>query len=290
MHKVQRVRRSARIYHWPIILANSTAMSLCVSSNLVGGITLGMSLSFLASSGFILNDLWDRRIDSANSAQRLEDADGTTCLFASLAGLLLACLGLLVASRVAPRALFIVACIAAGLILYTVFLRKFLIVSNFLCALLGASPLWLPLLLWARHPPAFEWGIVVAMVVMLFSREVVHDIKDRAGDLTGKRVTLPVAFGTKVSRIIAFVLMIIGGTSLLFAIQANGRQLSIVTNVMTYSCCVALLALVLIPAVYLVLSHSLDRAVLRFISFSRCAMTVVPLLLFIEYLGSQGAL
>ena len=68
MKTLKKITHSARIYLWPIILLNSIAISLSINYNLLQGAIIGISLSFISSFGFLINDIWDRPIDRINLA------------------------------------------------------------------------------------------------------------------------------------------------------------------------------------------------------------------------------
>ncbi len=65
---------SARLYFWPLILANVLASAIVVDHQLYDAICLSLSLSFLSSFGLLINDLWDRHIDRINGIDRFASA------------------------------------------------------------------------------------------------------------------------------------------------------------------------------------------------------------------------
>jgi len=74
-------------------------------------------------------------------------------------------------------------------------IRKLGVLANVTTAAAAAAPLWAPLWFAPSGGRAWQWWLVGAVSMMLVAREVLMDVRDRAGDAAGGRTTLATRHG-----------------------------------------------------------------------------------------------
>src|SRR5688572_25169082 len=92
--------RCGRFYFWPLITANTTAMTRVVGGNMASALELSIVICALASFGFLLNDLWDRVVDRVNNSGHFERSDPKTILIGKCLAACLLTLGLGLAASI----------------------------------------------------------------------------------------------------------------------------------------------------------------------------------------------
>jgi geranylgeranylglycerol-phosphate geranylgeranyltransferase len=178
-----------------IFLSVIVAGAVCSGSNTIyfNSIIAGLSASFVAAAGYIINDYFDIEIDKINRPGR-PLASGKIrvrpalvfCSFAAAAGLFLSLL-------INLSALIISFCALILLFLYSFRLKSKLFLGNFSIALLTA--------LVFIYGGAAEGSISFAFIPALFAflinliREIVKDMQDTEGDLNSGIKTMPYKFG-----------------------------------------------------------------------------------------------
>jgi 4-hydroxybenzoate polyprenyltransferase len=270
--------RSGRFYFWPIITANTVTMTLGIGGDLKRAFVLSIIISCLASFGFLLNDLWDRKTDEINRAGHFEDAGFSTVMIGvvSALGFLLSGIGL--ALLLGRLELKLAVGIALALVSYSLFLRKVLLLPTVLAAVLAASPLWTPLLLWSRTFDQSKWAFVVAIVLMVAGREILMDSRDQRGDFACGRQTMPTIFGARIAKMAAGMLIASAGVLLVATIASRVFLMPLQATVGAAAVTGAILYLVL-PAALRTLNSETRETIQYFVIRSRIAMALTPLLL-----------
>ncbi len=277
------VGKSARVRLWPFIAANAVCMSIAREASIGDSLRLGMMLSLLASYGFIVNDLKDRSIDATNNESRLQNADASTLVsVASAAGFALL-VAFLAAAQINFEAVLFTAALTLGLTAYSVFVRRLLLAATLLSAALSTSPLWVPVLLFHDGPVPFHLLIISAGYLLIMSREIVLDTKDRHGDALGSRRTFATVFGAAFAYRLASAFSLLGLSVMLFApITINGyatRQLVSVSLL-----CVAAVGYLTFHSLSIAASDT-NSAYSRYVSMTRVSMLLIPLLVLLEQIS-----
>jgi 4-hydroxybenzoate polyprenyltransferase len=269
---------SGRFYFWPIIAANMFAMTLGIGGDLTRALAFSVVISCLASFGFLLNDLWDRKIDGVNRAGHFEDARFSTVSIGVVAALGFLLSGIVLAFLLGRLELRLAVGIALALMSYSLFLRKVLLLPTVLAAVLAASPLWTPLVLWARTFDQSKWAVVVAIVLMVAGREILMDSRDQRGDLVGGRQTMPTVFGARIAKMAAVMLSVSAGILLVTTVVSRALLIPLQATVGAAIVTSTILYLVL-PAALRTLSNETREAIQYYVIRSRIAMALTPLLL-----------
>jgi geranylgeranylglycerol-phosphate geranylgeranyltransferase len=169
---------------------------------------IAIATFFIASYGYIINDLFDFRADKVNKpkrpfpARRLSAWDGIN---AALLCLVLGAVAL-VGSDAAVWLFF--GAFVVGLFLYSFRISGWLVMANFWVATLCSSAFLLGGLI--THPTPVRQGMLIAAGALTFlyhfGRETVKDIEDVEGDRVASRRTIAIVWGAGPARCFAAVL------------------------------------------------------------------------------------
>lgn len=271
--------RASRFYFWPIIAINTVAMAAAVRGEIFDAFVLSMSISCLASFGFLINDLWDRAIDRVNAADHFEDSDPPTLRRGVRAAILFFCMGITCALPVGFQAVGVAVTVGTGLAAYTFWLRPVLYIPTMVVAALAASPLWAPLLLWPTSATRAHWSLVAAFALIIAARETLMDCRDRKGDEIGGRTTVAIRFGPRTAKSFAVYLSLVATALLALVLWSRLPSLSTGFAVFGAVLIVFILSLVVQTALKTVSAGDDDReAIQSYVLASRFAMLFAPAL------------
>lgn len=269
---LKKIIQSARLYHWPIILLNTYAMAHAVKFPQPLSLIVGIAVSFVASYGFIINDLCDVKADIANNVDRLQNLNKRDRSLAKIACVILFIVSVGVSLIVDEKAFFLNLVVLLGLTIYSVWIRKTLY-ANFLCALMCISPLWIIYGLGNIESLSLIL-IMISAFFLILNRELVLDMQDLEGDKIGGRKSIPVVFGIHRSKQIGFEYLFLSivslGTSLVLTSVGNKAIIAVV------ACLLSLLFLM--PYVRLCTKES-KSAYLAFNTYTRYAMLLLPVII-----------
>lgn len=176
-------------------------------------IRLAIATFFMASYGYLVNDLCDFRADKVNKPGRPFPARRVSAWEAINTGLL--CL-VLAAVALADSGLAIwlfFAAFAIALFAYSFRISAWLLVANLWVALLCSAAFLLGGLITHAAPERRTMLIAGAVLTFLYhlGREIIKDIEDVEGDLVAGRKTIPINWGVGTAKtivVVAFALMI----------------------------------------------------------------------------------
>jgi 4-hydroxybenzoate polyprenyltransferase len=265
--------KSMRVYLWPAIAANALGASIASGLGWPMGLVLGVIFSLLASFGFLLNDIHDRKVDLLNNANRLEAASPALLCGAKYAAAFCLAFAIVLSSAIGPSALLISLTVATGLAIYTILVRSTLVVATSLAAILSVSPLVAPFLLASELPRQVHLLILAAAWLILFGREVLLDVKDLQGDKSAMRKTLATKLGHKSGVILGSSITMFGGTLLLVTVGS--------TSVEAGTLGLVIWIMLVIPLARLIFTARLVE-LFRFVEWSRWAMSVLPMVFLLE--------
>jgi 4-hydroxybenzoate polyprenyltransferase len=194
--------------------------------------SLVLSTVFLAASGYIINDYFDRKIDLVNRPGKVIVGRLISNRYAMLSHIIFSIVGILLGAYVSYSIghlnltiIFLFA--SAVLMFYSTTYKRQLLVGNILISLLvGIVPLMVllfefPLLIRKYKLYILATGInfdflifwvgsyaAFAFIINLI-REVIKDMEDYEGDFVFGRQTIPIIWGMKVSKIIVASLIVL---------------------------------------------------------------------------------
>ncbi len=164
--------------------------------------------SLVIAAGYIINSFYDSEKDLINKprksmldrlvSQRTKISTYFTLNFLSV----------LLASYVSFRAVFFFSAYIFGIWLYSHKLKRILIIGNFVSATLAITPFFAVFVYYKN----FETVIFVHAVylfLLILVREIIKDMESMAGDLAQDYKTIPLLYGTNVSKTMASVLILL---------------------------------------------------------------------------------
>ena len=182
---------------------------------------LVFSTVLLAAGGYIINDYYDTVIDEINKPENILIGKKLSERQAMLTYRVLTILGVLIGFYLSyviqkPVMSFVNVFVAASLWMYSSQLKKKLLVGNILIAFLSA----MTLVVVGLFEPAFYInfmyiGIYAGFAFMVsLVREIIKDMEDVEGDERGQVKSLPVRFGIRKTKVVAFNLTLLTATLL----------------------------------------------------------------------------
>jgi geranylgeranylglycerol-phosphate geranylgeranyltransferase len=204
------------------------------SGHLYLPLRIAIATFFIASYGYIINDLFDFRADKVNKPARPFPARRLSAWEGANAAILCLVLGAisLAGSDIAIWLFF--AAFTVGLFLYSFKISSWLVVANFWVAALCSSAFLLGGLI--THASPMRQGMLVAAGVLTFlyhfGREIIKDIEDVEGDRVAGRRTIAMVWGTGVARYsaaVAFGLLIITSYISYFACGLSTKYLLLIS-------------------------------------------------------------
>ncbi len=177
-------------------------------------IGIAIATFFIASYGYIVNDLCDFRADKINKPNRPFPSRKLSAWEGINAALLCIVLGAvaLYGSKLSVWLFFAV--FAAALFLYSFKLSSYLVIANLWVAILCSSACVLGGFL-TNPDSQHRWLLIGGGALIFlyhFGREVIKDIEDVEGDRIAGRRTIPIVWGNKTARVFAataFALLIV---------------------------------------------------------------------------------
>jgi len=270
--------RSARLYFWPIILANVVAMTIGAGGDVRRMAWFSLVLSSQASFGFLVNDLCDRRIDRVNRAGHFEHSPRPTLILARVTASVLCVGSLALAWALGPGAWMIAVSLAIGLAAYSRVLRRAEVLPNVAGAVFASAPLWAPLVLALSGGARWQWWLVAAVVVLLTAREMLMDVRDRRGDAAGGRKTLATQRGARAAIRVGVGLTATGLVPFCVAVLVRPSTVSPTSTAAAAAVATVIALLLVIPA-WSILSRAADGTAIRsYVLRSRLAMALLPVL------------
>lgn len=226
------------LIRWSLLspLLNAKGLSLQMSNSLF--VVLMLATVFLTAGGYVINDYFDRKIDSVNDPEDVVVGHSISLRHTIAIHMVLTVLGVLlgffVAFRVHYYYLGILFLLGAGILwFYSTTYKRQLLIGNLIVAMLtGCVPLLVLLfelpLLYARFGDVmmtggFSLSYLVMWVggfsgfafLLTLAREIMKDAEDIEGDTSYGRRTLPAVAGKSVSKVVVIVLLAITALALI---------------------------------------------------------------------------
>ena len=195
----------------PLYLAGSDATTALYAS---------LPFFLAASGGFALNDYYDLPKDRINKPYRAIPSGKLTANFAFTFGIVLLSLAVLISFFVyrnnAQLLIYLVSIAGAGL--YSLVVKYLSLSKTILTAAISVLPM-IYVIDALSYPPAY-FLIPVGGLFFLLGRELLMDIRDMVGDRLSQMTTLPMVMGSRLTALIAFLLLGVSGSILvLFSLK-----------------------------------------------------------------------
>ena len=226
------------LIRWSLLgpLLSAKGLSLQMSNSLF--VVLMLATVLLSAGGYVINDYFDRKIDSVNDPEDVVVGHSISLRHTMAIHMVLTVLGILLGFFVAVRVhyfyLGVLFLLGAGILWFysTSYKRQFLIGNLIVALLTGCVPLLVLLfelpLLYARFGEilmsgGFSLSYLVMWVggfcgfafLLTLAREIIKDAEDIEGDTSYGRRTLPAVAGIGVSKVVVMVLLAISALALI---------------------------------------------------------------------------
>jgi len=272
--------RSARIYLWPFIIINCEAVVIGLGAGEMEGCFIGFMLCALASFGFLINDIWDRPIDRFGTRPKLQTASADLISRAAITSGVFLTIGLSIGFVINDVTFLLAIGISACLVLYTLVVRRYLLISNILAGVLSSSPLWLPLVtIGSVQIDEPKWILVGVALSQLIAREVILDIRDRLADARGGRHTLPTVYGNARAYLVAFLFSLLAiiliATMTIQAINQDKHLESLVIIILSLT----MGALIILPSIRLRRNNFAPHGLQQYLLSTKLTMILLPLMI-----------
>lgn len=179
-----------------------------------------LALFLLISFGYIINDIFDRKLDAIGKPKRVLPSGRLTTQRAVVLAASCLVLSLGLAAWVSTAVLFYVGVVALLLFHYAFSLSGMPLAGNIMVALICSSVFYLGGMI--AEPDDRGWQLLFAAMLFSFlhhlAREIVKDFEDSEADKAAGRKTLPVAWGRRAAVVCAgmVLLLLIGSTYFLY--------------------------------------------------------------------------
>lgn len=233
-----------------------------------------LSTVLIAAAGYIINDYFDVKTDMINHPDTVVVDRVIKRRWAIILHITFTLLGIITGMYAALKTgylrLAIFHFVAAALLwFYSTHLKKRLLIGNVVVALLTASVAFMPLvfemgvmqklhpgfIMDYRHAIFSSFKIVFIFSLFAFitsiAREIIKDMEDYNGDKATGGLTMPIVWGIRSSKLVAFFLLIITALLLLFVVYNTVKSERVVSSVNTLYILLALILPLVILASYL---------------------------------------
>lgn len=174
-------------------------------------------------TGFILNDLFDRRTDAMRGQLKPIANGDVPALWAAAAAVLMALSALAIAGIVARSySVWVVVCALVGIAAYSPLARRFPVAKGLFTALLCCTPLMYAS---ALSGYAFPAGYYVFLVLFIVGRELLLDVRDYQWDRLARIRTLAAVMSKRTSQVVGWLFMIVGTGGFVALSQGYSRLL-----------------------------------------------------------------
>lgn len=155
-----------------------------------------VATAFITAAGYIINDYYDVRIDRVNRPAATIVGRRISRRWALMLHFVLTAIGLAIAVVTSLKLAMLEGTAALLLVWYSMHLKRTAFYGNFLVALLSATTLLVPAILF-DHFSLGVWVFFVFSFLGSLMREVIKDLEDMRGDAQFGCQTLPIVWGIR---------------------------------------------------------------------------------------------
>lgn len=167
-----------------------------------------LSSALVIASGYIINNFYDAEKDLINKPKKSMLDRLVSQRFKLTTYFILNFLAVFAASYVSFRAVFFFSAYIFGIWFYSHKLKKLPFVGNFVSATLAIAPFFAVFVYYKN----FETVIFVHamfLFLLILAREMIKDLENMTGDLVQNYRTIPIRYGSGVSKILISVLILL---------------------------------------------------------------------------------
>ncbi|WP_299529582.1 geranylgeranylglycerol-phosphate geranylgeranyltransferase [Ulvibacterium sp.] len=167
-----------------------------------------LASALVIASGYIINNFYDAEKDLINKPRKSMLDRLVSQRFKLTTYFVLNFLAVFAASYVSFRAVFFFSAYIFGIWFYSHKLKRVPFIGNFVSATLAIAPFFAVFVYYKN----FEASIFVHamfLFLLILAREMIKDLENMAGDMAQDYRTIPVLYGTKVSKILISILILL---------------------------------------------------------------------------------
>jgi 4-hydroxybenzoate polyprenyltransferase len=167
-----------------------------------------LASALVIASGYIINNFYDAEKDLINKPRKSMLDRLVSQRFKLTTYFVLNFLAVFAASYVSFRAVFFFSAYIFGIWFYSHKLKRVPFVGNFVSATLAIAPFFAVFVYYKN----FEASIFVHamfLFLLILAREMIKDLENMAGDIAQNYRTIPILYGTRVSKILISILILL---------------------------------------------------------------------------------
>ncbi len=167
-----------------------------------------LASALVIASGYIINNFYDAEKDLINKPRKSMLDRLVSQRFKLTTYFVLNFLAVFAASYVSFRAVFFFSAYIFGIWFYSHKLKRVPFVGNFVSATLAIAPFFAVFVYYKN----FEASIFVHamfLFLLILAREMIKDLESMAGDIAQNYRTIPILYGTRVSKILISILILL---------------------------------------------------------------------------------
>ncbi len=167
-----------------------------------------LASALVIASGYIINNFYDAEKDLINKPRKSMLDRLVSQRFKLTTYFVLNFLAVFAASYVSFRAVFFFSAYIFGIWFYSHKLKRVPFIGNFVSATLAIAPFFVVFVYYKN----FESSIFVHamfLFLLILAREMIKDLENMAGDIAQNYRTIPILYGTKVSKALISILILL---------------------------------------------------------------------------------
>lgn len=167
-----------------------------------------LASALVIASGYIINNFYDAEKDLINKPRKSMLDRLVSQRFKLTTYFVLNFLAVFAASYVSFRAVFFFSAYIFGIWFYSHKLKRVPFIGNFVSATLAIAPFFVVFVYYKN----FEASIFVHamfLFLLILAREMIKDLENMAGDIAQNYRTIPILYGTKVSKALISILILL---------------------------------------------------------------------------------
>lgn len=164
--------------------------------------------AMVIAAGYIINNFYDAEKDLINKPRKTMLDRFVSQRFKLSTYFVLNFLAVIAASYVSFRAVFFFSSYIFGIWLYSHKLKRIPLLGNFISATLAITPFFVVFVYYRNFEPVI-FVHAIFLFLLILSREMIKDLENLPGDLAQNYRTLPILYGTTVSKVMIGALILL---------------------------------------------------------------------------------
>lgn len=167
-----------------------------------------LASAMVIAAGYIINNFYDAEKDLINKPRKTMLDRFVSQRFKLSTYFVLNFLAVIAASYVSFRAVFFFSSYIFGIWLYSHKLKRIPLFGNFISATLAITPFFVVFVYYRNFEPVI-FVHAIFLFLLILSREMIKDLENLSGDMAQNYRTIPILYGTLVSKVIIGFLILL---------------------------------------------------------------------------------